>query len=200
MTTKTWITSDCHLNHRQILKYCPHRIDASFTGDINTASEEEIDHLVQLMNERIISNWNSKVNPNDIVWIIGDVAMGRIINAPPLIRRLNGIKNLVKGNHDKTLCKLPEVNELFANIYDYKEISHKVDGQKHMINLSHYPIACWNGMNQGTLHLFGHRHGTPHGLTGRLMDIGMDTNNLFPYDLDDVVRELLKIELIRSHH
>ena len=66
--------------------------------------------------------------------------------------------------------------------------------------MMHYPLSSWNGMGQGTLMLHGHTHGTPTGLTGRIKDVGLDTNNLFPYKLDDVVNELLKIDVTRSHH
>jgi calcineurin-like phosphoesterase family protein len=55
-------------------------------------------------------------------------------------------------------------------------------------------------MNQGTLMIHGHLHGNPSGLTGRIKDVGIDTNNLFPYRLDAVVNELLKIDVVRDHH
>jgi len=190
----TFVASDIHFNHLNILKYCPHR------GGPDTDWDK-----VAKMNELIISNWNSLVKPEDDIFIIGDVAMGQIEKAPALISRLNGLKYLIKGNHDKTLTKKQAdgtrySDGLFASVHDYLETFHKVDGKKHFLCMSHFPMSHWNGMNQGSMMIHGHLHGSPSGLTGRIKDVGIDTNNLFPYVLDDVVRELLKIEVIRDHH
>lgn len=197
----TYISSDIHFNHLNVLKYCPHR-----WLDYDGFSPPDWDS-VSLMNEKIISNWNSMITPDDEVWILGDCAMGKIENAPPLIRRLNGSKHLVLGNHDKTLHKLIKANpdtlsDLFVSIQSYKEISHKFGGKKHMICLSHFPMRFWNncGSTPSSLHLHGHLHGSPCDVPGRIKDIGMDTNNLFPYLLDDVVESLLKIEVKEHHH
>lgn len=208
-----WLASDLHFNHRNILSYCPdRRMGRSFPVVENPEDKDEVaykakivDGLVHDMNEVIVSNWNSKVAPKDTVWIIGDVAMGLIDKAPDLIRRLNGTKHLIRGNHDKTLSKRIRNGDegfvgLFESVRDYFELSHKVDGKKHMLCMSHFPMSHWNGMNQGTMMIHGHLHGNPSGLTGRIKDVGIDTNNLFPYKIDDVVRELLEITVIRDHH
>ena len=207
---KVWIASDIHLSHRNILQYCPHRVDASFTGDIKSADDHEINFLIDLMNEKIISNWNSLINPDDTVFILGDVAMGKIALAPPLIRRLNGRKHLVAGNHDKTLTKLiggdPSLSDLFVLIKDYHEISHALPGinqKKNMICMSHFPFLHFNGQNIGNLHLHGHLHSAPENrfrLGKRMMDVGIDGNNLHPYLLDDVVRQCLVFPFGNSHH
>lgn len=191
-----FVTSDLHLNHRNILSYCPHR-----------GGPEVSDANVHSMNETIIRNWNELVKPADVVIILGDVAMGQIDHAPECIRRLNGDKMLVKGNHDVTLTKRirndPDLADLFlGGVFDYYEMSHKTEDtyRKVLLNMSHYPFHSWNGMSKGTMMLHGHLHGTPHGIKGRIKDVGMDTNNLRPYKLDDVVNELLKIEVMRDHH
>lgn len=208
------ICSDLHINHRNILKYCPaRRLGRDFPIAVNPNDKDEAKHvedqinlLVNDMNEFIISKWNSTVEPNDVTWIIGDVAMGLITKAPDLIRRLNGQKNLILGNHDKTLFRnirngVSDFQGLFHIIENYYELSHAVDGgKKRMICLSHFPMSHWNSMNQGTMMIHGHLHGNPSGLTGRIKDVGIDTNDLTPYKLDDVVRDLLAIELIRDHH
>ena len=189
-----FITSDIHLNHRNILQYCPHR-----------GGPEVTDENVDKMNEMIIRNWNSMITPNDEVFILGDVAMGRIDKAPDLIRRLNGIKYLVRGNHDKTLTRVNEdgtrySDDLFVWVRDYFEYTHKVDGKKYSMSMSHFPFASWNGMNRSSIHFHGHTHGSPTGVTGRTMDVGMDTNGMFPYTMDEAVRRMAKIEVMRDHH
>ena len=182
-----WITSDIHLNHANILQYCG--------GRGSTVPE---------MNEKIISNWNSVVKPGDLVTIVGDVAMGIIKEAPALIRSLNGSKHLVKGNHDHGLCRLPEIDSLFDSIRDYKEITHSKDGIKHKIVLCHFPLYSWVGQHYGVMHCHGHLHSPPDKVhlfpERRILDVGLDGNNLFPRKLDDVVDLLSRIKISKNHH
>jgi calcineurin-like phosphoesterase family protein len=50
--------------------------------------------------EYIIAKWNSVVNKRDVTYILGDVTMEK--SSPyPLLDRLNGIKHIVLGNHDR---------------------------------------------------------------------------------------------------
>lgn len=192
-----WITSDIHFNHRNILSYCPHR-----------GGPEVSDANVFAMNEMIIRNWNELVKPIDAVIILGDVAMGQIDHAPECIRRLNGNMMLIKGNHDATLVKRIDRGDLgfgglfLGGVYSYYEMSYKTEDthRKVLLNMSHYPFHSWNGMSKGTMMLHGHLHGTPHGIKGRIKDVGMDTNNLRPYKLDNIVNELLSIDVMRDHH
>lgn len=205
---KRILASDIHFSHRNILQYCPHRVDASFTGDIKTATDSEIDILIDAMNEKIISNWNEDVDPDDEVFIIGDVAMGQIVKAPALIRRLNGRKHLIAGNHDHSLIKLigkdPTLSDLFVWIKDYHEMSHALPGgKKNFLCMSHFPFLHFNGQNQGSVHLHGHLHSAPEDrfrLGKRMMDVGIDGNGLRPYLMDDVVRQCLEFPFGNSHH
>jgi len=50
------------------------------------------------MDEAMVERWNAKVGPNDTVYHLGDV----VINRKSLhhVKRLNGKKRLVRGNHD----------------------------------------------------------------------------------------------------
>ena len=196
---KTFIASDIHFGHRNIIKYCPKRARQVW------GLEDEIpDSEIHYMNERIISNWNSIVSPEDETYILGDVCMGIVENTSKCIDRLNGKKYLIRGNHDRTLTRVKDgvsyADGRFEFVKDYHEMSVKVDGVKHMLIMSHFPISHWNGMNQGTIMLHGHLHGSPSGLTGRIFDVGIDTNDLKPYLLEKVVRQMVKIDIIREHH
>lgn len=191
----TFVASDIHFGHLNIITYCPHR------------GGPETDWVkVAAMNEKIISNFNEVVGVNDETYFVGDIAMGIIEKAPALISRLNGKKYLIRGNHDKTLTKKREGYEnsfadmLFEWVKDYHEMFYTYEGKKHMLCMSHFPMSHWNGMNKGSMMIHGHLHGNPSGLTGRIKDVGIDTNNLYPYLMDEVVATLLKIEVIRDHH
>jgi calcineurin-like phosphoesterase family protein len=177
-----WITSDIHFNHLNILKY-----NADTRG-----SFVDTDH----MNEEIISRWNSTVSEKDHTFILGDIAMGDIAKAPARIKRLNGAKTLIKGNHDRSLMK-QDISGLFVEIRDYLCFSYKKTG----LVLFHYPIASFDGQSHGAIHFHGHLHGAPSGLTGRIKDIGMDTNELVPYNLDTLISKMKMIPLpVKDHH
>lgn len=77
-----FFTSDLHLGHARMTEFRPF------------ATVEE-------MNETLISNWNELVQPHDQVFVLGDVALGKIAETLPLVKRLNGMKFLVPGNHDR---------------------------------------------------------------------------------------------------
>jgi calcineurin-like phosphoesterase family protein len=73
--------------------------------------------------EYIIAKWNSVVNKRDITYILGDVTMEK--SAPyHLLDRLNGLKHVVMGNHDRRqdVKKLLEHVESVAGMVSYKGI------------------------------------------------------------------------------
>jgi len=62
-------------------------------------------------------------------------------------------------------------------------------------------MLSWEGKSQNSIHLHGHLHGTPTGLVGRVKDVGMDTNDLRPYDLEAIVDQLKSLPLeVLDHH
>jgi calcineurin-like phosphoesterase family protein len=80
----TWFTADLHLGHANIIQYCAR----PFTD-------------VEAMNRALIQRWNEVVNDGDDVWVLGDVAMGKIAETLPLVSELRGRKLLLTGNHDR---------------------------------------------------------------------------------------------------
>ncbi len=56
---------------------------------------------VGLMNAALVTLWNTVVAPDDEVWVLGDLAMGRIDESLPHAGQLVGRKHLVLGNHDR---------------------------------------------------------------------------------------------------
>ena len=51
--------------------------------------------------QTIIDNWNATVGEDDLVYILGDVCMGKMDESLPKAKQLNGTKFLVPGNHDR---------------------------------------------------------------------------------------------------
>lgn len=77
-------SSDEHFGHRNIIGYC----DRPF------ATVEEMDDALETL-------WNETVRPHHVVWVLGDVAMGRLEQSLSRIARLHGRKHLIAGNHDR---------------------------------------------------------------------------------------------------
>jgi len=89
----TYFTSDLHLGHKNIIKYCER--------PFKTLDE---------MNRTIIARWNARVRPEDFVYHIGDFCFrnssdirgeGIRKNAQEWIDELNGNITFIKGNHDR---------------------------------------------------------------------------------------------------
>ena len=71
----------------------------------------------------------------------------------------------------------------------------------------HFPIASWDGMNDGVIHLHGHVHLPPHLRLseGKAMDVGVDGNNLYPISIQEIRsimknRPIKKLCLPKDHH
>ena len=78
---------------------------------------------VEEHDEHIIAKWNSVVHKRDVTYILGDITMEK--SAPyPLLDRLNGIKHIVLGNHDRRqdTKKLFQYAESIAGMIQYKGI------------------------------------------------------------------------------
>lgn len=180
---KTYVASDLHFGHKNIMSFCP-VTRARFNND------------VEYMNEAMIKEWNEIVNPEDTVYILGDVAFMPASKAALVVKRLNGTKILIEGNHDKKALKDPMFNKCFAEIHKYLEVNY--DGTK--VCMFHYPVAEWNQMHRGSVHFHGHLHGNTSGLEGfRAIDVGMDSTGWIVLEMEDAIRRAMLGE-IKGHH
>jgi calcineurin-like phosphoesterase family protein len=130
----TFLTSDTHFSHRGIVKFL--RADGSPERPWDNTEE---------MDEALVSNWNSVVRPKDTIYHLGDVVINR--SALPILARLNGIKILIKGNHD--VMHLAEYAEYFKDVRGIGSLDGFV--------LSHIPLhpgslERWKGNVHGHLH------------------------------------------------
>ena len=100
----------------------------------------------------LIRRWNNKVQPGDLVYILGDMFWCKATEAIAILKQLNGVKILIKGNHDR--CHDTAFKRCFAKIVEYEEVDDNGD----KIVLSHYPIPCFKNHFYGWLHFYGHVH------------------------------------------
>lgn len=179
--TKTFITSDIHFGHKNILKFCP-----------KTRPYSSIDE----MDEAIISQWNKIVPPDGLVYILGDVSYREPSHTARIFDRMNGEKILITGNHDYKALKHKVFRDCFKELHQYLEITVN----KHKVVLFHYPIAEWNAMHRGSVHLFGHLHGGTSGLEEfRAVDVGIDATGKVVIPLEHAVNHALTGK-IKVHH
>lgn len=138
----TFFTSDLHFGHENII--------AMDKRPFVSADE---------MNGDLISRWNNKVSSADTVYILGDLIWKNSVNtAPEIIKKLNGNKILIRGNHD-TFVSNNAAAKLFVEIKDYADITVKLkNGYKRRCILSHYFIPFYAGYRHGAVHLHGHAH------------------------------------------
>lgn len=105
------------------------------------------------MNKHLIKNWNEVVTDEDVVWIIGDFCpSNKKCELKAILSKLNGKKNLIKGNHDE------ESEDFyrdcgFNSVYSYPVII------KEFYILSHHPIHLNDGMPYFLI--YGHVHSNP---------------------------------------
>ncbi len=160
--------SDTHFGHTNIIKY----------SNRPYSSVEE-------MNESLIENWNKLVKPNDTIYHLGDFCFMNLNDYTNLMKRLNGNIHLILGNHDN-IKEINKIARFFSSISNYKEV--KIN--KQLLVLFHYGQRVWNKSHYGSIHLYGHSHGSlpPH---GKSVDVGVDckeiTDEYRPIHLDEII-------------
>lgn len=180
---RTYITSDLHFGHSRIMQFCPES-RARFNGDL------------AYMNEAMVQEWNKLIAPEDLVYILGDVAFMSGSEAGRLVRRLNGTKILVEGNHDRKTLNDATFRGAFKEVHKYLDINY--NGTK--VVMFHYPIAEWDQMHRGSVHLHGHLHGNTSGMEKyRCRDMGMDATGVIAISMEDAIASAMRGE-IKGHH
>jgi calcineurin-like phosphoesterase family protein len=148
------------------------------------------------MNRDMIQMWNQTVNPEDTVYLLGDIAFMPAAEAAAIMRQLNGRKILISGNHDQKNLKSQEFRDCFKEVHKYLDITY----QGTMVVMFHYPIAEWDQMHRGSVHFHGHLHGNPSGMEKfRCRDAGYDATGQIVWLMEDAIKDALKGE-VKGHH
>lgn len=130
----TYFSSDYHLGHTNIIKYDGRPFNS-----------------VEEMDETIIKNHNSVVKPKDDFYFLGDLCFNN--KAYDYLRRLNGRKFFIRGNHDRH-----EITRLYRDFGTYLGDMAEITVGKQRIVLCHYSMNVWNKSHRGVWHLYGHSH------------------------------------------
>lgn len=179
-----YLTSDCHFNHTNILKYEPE------SRPFKTVNE---------MNEAIINNWNKVVTDEDTIYVLGDFFMGMLDKIDTILPRLKGKIILIRGNHD-TENRIKKFKEYGIEVKDIDYLEYK----GRFFILLHFPIENQEFYkmiienNSETVLLYGHIHGNaPKGYVNGSFHVGVDTNDLTPVSLEDIWQQSWDAEHIQ---
>ena len=133
------------------------------------------------MDEEMVKRWNETVKPTDKVYHLGDVVINR--KALSIMKRLNGDKVLIRGNHD--IFRDDEYRQYFRELRAY----HVMRG---MI-LSHIPIHTESLGRFGT-NIHGHLHAN-RVMNGNEIDIRyhcvcVEQTDYTPILFEDVIKRI----------
>jgi len=185
-----YFTSDTHYGHSNICRATTNWSNANNA----TRDFESLDH----MNDTIVDNINNVVGENDILIHLGDFSFGGFDKIEEFRSRIL-CKNihLTYGNHDHHIRRNKgDIQSIFSSAQDYLHLdirrpSDRGKGtmDKFSFICMHFPIASWDNMNTGVIHLHGHVHLPPHLriAAGKAMDVGVDGNGLEPLSLNEIV-------------
>lgn len=171
---KTWVLSDHHFSHKKIIDFESRPFDS-----------------VEDMNAFMVQAHNELVSEDDTVYFLGDFSFKQKLAAEQ-INALNGKKVLITGNHDDLR------NKAFVDSFDevHSYLKRKLFG--HDVVMFHYPIAEWDKMHYGSIHLHGHVHGKSMCIEGRIYDVWAGGNNYAPYNMEELLAKVAE-KPIRKH-
>jgi len=173
---KTFVTSDHHFGHENIIRYC----DRPF-GDVAE------------MDREMVRRWNEVVGPTDPVFYLGDFTLEDWERAWAYFLRVNGrIKMLsYPWHHDgRWLLNVePDYHLELLPPMVVLEIPELGDGTYPLaVTLCHYPLEIWDRKHYGAWHLHGHSHGNCPAAPRRL-DVGVDCHEFRPVSLAEFIQE-----------
>jgi calcineurin-like phosphoesterase family protein len=181
----TWFTADLHFGHVNIIRYTGRPY-----GDVPS------------MNAALIEHWNANVQPDDHVWVLGDLALGTIAESLPLVGRLNGHKRLLAGNHDRCWWgngrKAVEWEQRYrdAGFNEIRQGVIPIDVGPHHVLACHFPyegdshdedrFIAERPTDRGDWLIHGHVHDTWR-QRGRMINVGVDAWAMNPVSEDELV-------------
>lgn len=175
-----WFTSDLHLFH-----------DKEFIW-------KERGYLsLKHMHKDLLAYWNTIVEPEDDVYILGDIFFGDDYdNALTLFNLLQGKKHLVFGNHD-TMKKIELLRNLpNVEICGYATcITYKWKKIKRTLYLSHYPTDTSNSGDEYwnfVVALHGHTHSKEKFQNGdyHMYNVALDAHCGMPVSIGTILSDV----------
>lgn len=161
--------------------------DLHFGHDKNFIYEARGYKSIQEHDECLIDKINSTVKNSDDFWILGDCFLNNSKTGIENLKRLNGRKHLIIGNHDSdTKIKMFKKENIFEDIrYGYRLKANK----NKIFILSHYPTFCGNYTNDYVWNISGHTHNNHLFEFGdnKIFNVSVDALDGFPIEKSEIL-------------
>lgn len=162
-----YFSSDLHLNHRNIIKYCNRPFD----------DEKCMDNVL----------WAEfrKLKSDDTLFLLGDLSLNKLPKIQWFIEGLACTKVLVFGNHDHS-CVIK------SSLWDAVFKQYTLEHGGRLFHMQHYP---WEPKQkekvamdrmEDSIFLHGHIHGS-NPLNGDQIDVGVDAWDYKPVNIDQIL-------------
>lgn len=168
-----------------------------FTADLHIGHdkdfiwEERGFSSVEEHDKEILKRWNEVVKPEDIVYILGDLALGQNENEwDNIFYDLNGNIFFIQGNHDTNRR---------ISIYQARYIMNYLGAAsfwkygKKSFYLSHYSTLVANKDDKKFLwNLSGHTHSKNKFEYGQyhVYNVAVDAHNCYPVSIEEIIKDI----------
>lgn len=183
-----YFTSDLHLNHNKDFLYKPRGFDNVWD-----------------MNRAIVENWNSVVNPDDDVFVLGDLMLGGDAftqDSLNLIKSLKGRIHIILGNHDTD----NRIELYYKDLYNVVSISfaERLKYNGYTFFLCHFPVLCSNvddkGLKHRTICLCGHAHTKDRFVDmnkGYIYHVELDAHDMKPVSIEEIIEDISNFKFVK---
>lgn len=176
-TQHIWFSSDTHFGHNRAFIYEPRGFSNIYEHD-----------------KTIINNWNSLVDNNDEVYLLGDIMLGDNEYGLNCLKQLKGRIHIVRGNHC-TDARM-ELYKQCPNVVESSEGQYfKYNGQNFYLN--HYPTFTSNleksdKLKEHVINLYGHTHQQTNFYQGIpfMYHVGVDSHNCYPVSVEQIFKDI----------
>lgn len=147
------------------------------------------------MNKAIIERYNAVIQPDDEVYVLGDLMLNNNEEGLNCIKQLKGHIHIILGNHDT-----PTRESLYRECENVVEVAlaARLKYRGYHFFMTHYPCFTGNlekeSLKQCTCNLYGHTHQQTNFYQDIpfMYHVGMDSHNCTPVLLDQVIEDMNK--------
>lgn len=174
------VSSDHHFNHKRIIEFSNRPFSSLW-----------------FMNDEMVRRHNAVVAHDDYFFALGDLALGDFEEALSFASRLNGIKYLKPGNHDRTSRAFNHGRDIDRYRHRYEDAGFvvltddpvEVAHRGVVFEISHYPYVgdhtekdrhmALRPADRGLPLVHGHIHQTRR-IENQMFNVGVDVNDFTP--------------------
>lgn len=174
---KIFFTSDLHFCHDRRFIYEPRGFSS-----------------VEEMNETIIKNFNSLIDNEDDLYILGDLMLKDDVHGMECLNALPGRKHIILGNHDSKHRR----SEYYPHIRGFVDMkwADMLEYNGYHFFLSHFPSMTGNlekeSLKQVICSLSGHTHSKDKFYQDIpfLYNVALDAHNCYPIEIEEIIHDM----------